>query len=260
MNPGTRIVFSLAGAFVVLIIIALAFILSSCSSHKDTTLPRELEKIDSIKSSMEKLSVEERELLAGYIMRHTMGAKLGGLFGGKQASGIPEGMTLGKAIEEQRKFKTDALLEEAKQNVLKENLAAAKEEQLKSMREAVKVELVSKKLRTNYGFGGVASDELLDISFVFKNNTPKEISGVKGEILVQDLFGDKLFVFRIANDSTIKSGHYSTWHDSLSTTRSFGNNKNYRKFADLPDNKYTLVWIPNMVIFSDGTKLATPSN
>lgn len=116
-----------------LLVVASLMALAACSGPKDTPLPKDLEKMESIKPAMEKLTPEERELAAGYIMRHTIGAKLGGLFGGKEVPGIPEGMTLGKAIEEQRKFKADAALVEAKQQALKAKLQAEREAAMKPM-------------------------------------------------------------------------------------------------------------------------------
>lgn len=69
-----------------LTILLCSIVLAACSGPEDTPLPRELDedKIENIKPAMEKLTPEERELVAGYIMRHTVGAKLGGLFGGKE--------------------------------------------------------------------------------------------------------------------------------------------------------------------------------
>jgi hypothetical protein len=54
-------------------------------------------------------------------------------------------MTLGKAIEEQRKFKADAALEEGKQQALKAKLQAEREAAMKPMLEAI-AHLVSKKI------------------------------------------------------------------------------------------------------------------
>lgn len=70
---------------IILTILLCSIILAACSGPKDTPLPRDLDKMDNIKPAMEKLTAEERELAAGYIMRHTIVAKLGGLFGGKKA-------------------------------------------------------------------------------------------------------------------------------------------------------------------------------
>lgn len=242
-----------------LTVVLCSMLLTACSGPKDTPLPRELDKIESIKPAMEKLTPEERELAAGYIMRHTIGAKLGGLFGGKEGPGIPEGMTLGKAIEEQRKFKADAALEEAKQQALKVKLQAEREAALKPMWEAITVTLVSKKLATERGYSGMVMDENLEVTFGYKNNSVKDIAGVKGRISIKDLFGDEISVFQISNDSTIKAGQSVTWTGSRSVRFSMGSNKD-RKLAELPDDKFKVVWEPQAIIFADGTKLTVPEN
>ncbi len=43
--------------------------LIACNSAKDTSLPHELDKMESNKLAMERLTPEQRELLAGYLMR-----------------------------------------------------------------------------------------------------------------------------------------------------------------------------------------------
>jgi len=242
-----------------LVVLVCSILLVACSGPKDTPLPRDLDKIESIKASMEKLTPDERELAAGYIMRHTIGAKLGGLFGGKEGPGIPEGMTLGKAIDEQRKFKADVALEEAKQQALKVKLEAEREAALKPMREAITVTLVSKKIATERGYSGMVMDENLEVTFGYKNNTDKDVSGVKGRISTKDLFGDEISAFQISNDSTIKAGQTATWSGSRSVRFSMGSNKD-RKLAELGDDKFKVVWEPQAIVFSDGTKLAVPEN
>ncbi len=231
-----------------LTILLCSIILAACSGPKDTPLPRELDKMESIKPAMEKLTPEERELAAGYIMRHTLGAKLGALFGGKESPGIPEGMTLGKAIDEQRKFKADADIEEAKQKALRAKLQAEQEAVLKPMKEAVTVTLVSKKVKTGHVYDG------LEMNFGYKNNSDKDIAGVKGEITAFDLFGDRICSVRISNDKTIKAGQAVTWV----AMDYFGMGNSCRKLADLEDGKFKIGWQPQMIVFTDGTKLTVP--
>ena len=74
-----------------------------CSNPKNTKIPQDLAKIESIKSSIEKLTPEERELLSGYLMMRMIGTAPGMPTDGK-TSPIPEGMTIGKAIAEQKAF------------------------------------------------------------------------------------------------------------------------------------------------------------
>jgi hypothetical protein len=239
---------------ITLLMLASLITLAACSGPKDTPLPKDLQQMESIKPAMEKLTPEERELAAGYIMRHTFGAKLGALFGGKEGPGIPDGMTLGKAIEEQRKFQADAVLEEAKQQALKAKLQAERDAAMKPMLEAVTVTLVSKKIAVERGYSGMVMDEKLEAIFGYKNNTAKDISGVKGLVSIKDLFGDEISAFQISNDSTIKAGLSATWTGSRSIRFSMGNN-NDRKLAELGDDKYKVVWEPQAIVFADGTKL-----
>lgn len=237
-----------------LVAILCLVVLAACSGPKDTPLPRELDKMETIKPAMEKLTPEERELAGSYILRHTIGSKMKGMFGGKEGPGIPDGMTLGKAIDEQRKFKADAALEEAKQQALKAKLQAEREAAMKPMREAITVTLVSKRIKPQNGYGGMLLDENLVVTFGYKNNTDKDIAGVKGRISVKDLFGDEISAFLISNDTTIKAGQTASWTGSRSVKYAFGDNKD-RKLAELEDDKYKVVWDPKMIVFKDGTKL-----
>jgi hypothetical protein len=241
----------------ILIGVLFSVFLTACSGPKDTPLPRDIDKMDAIKPEMEKLATEERELVVGYIMRHTIGAELGGLFGGKKGPGIPEGMTIGKAIEEQRKFKADAAIEQAKQQALKAKLQAEREAAQKHMREAVTVTLMTKKLDVEYGYGGGIIDENIKVVFGYRNTTNKDVAGVKGYVSVKDLFGDEISRFQISNDENIPAGQFVTWTGSRSVRFSFGNNKD-RKLADLGGDKFKVEWVPEMIVFKDGTKLVAP--
>lgn len=239
------------------IALPLLLVLAACSGPKDTPIPRDLEKLDSLRPALEKLTPEERELAAGYIMRVGVGSRLKGVFGGEEGPGIPEGMTLGKAIEEQRKFKAELAIEEAKQETLRAKLAAEREATLKPLREAVTVTLVSKKVVPEYGYSGMLMDENLEVVFGYQNNTGKDIAGVKGHISVRDLFGEEISGFLVSNDDTIKAGEQITWTGSRSIK--YGMNKDGdRKLGGLEPTKYTVAWEPWMVVFADGTKLADP--
>ena len=232
-------------------------VLAACNSAKNTPLPQDLDKMESIKPAMEKLTPEERELAGGYIMRHTLGAKMKGIFGGVEGPGIPEGMTIGKAIEEQRKFIADQKAEEQKQAALKAALQAKREAALKPMKEAVTVTLVSKQIKPEYGYSGILMDENFVVTFGYKNNTAKDIAGVKGYISVRDLFGDELSGFAVSNDDTIAAGKSITWTGSRTVKYAVGDNKD-RKLAGLDDSKYKVVWEPQVIVFSDGSKLELP--
>jgi hypothetical protein len=240
-----------------ILLLLLAMILSACSEPKDTVLPKEIEKMESIKPAIEKLSPEERQLLGGYIVRQTIGAKFSGMLGGTKSNGVPDGMTIGTAIEEQRKFQIERSVEEAKQKAVKDKLLVEQTLAEKGMRDAVTVTLVSKKLRTETGRSGIVLDENIEIVFGYKNNTAKNITGVKGRISIRDQFGDELSAFQISNDATIKAGESITWTGGRSVQYALGRN-NDRKLIDLADDKYTTQWNPQVIVFADGTKMNLP--
>jgi len=116
------------------------FILAGCSNPKDTTIPTNLDSLDSISVSLKKLTPEEQQLFAGYFMRHAIGAKMGGLFGLKAAP-IPEGMTIGKAVDEQRGYLADETVKESDEKALKEKVLKEREQVMVAMRSAVTVTL-----------------------------------------------------------------------------------------------------------------------
>lgn len=232
-------------------VFAAALFLMGCDSPKETVIPRDIEKLQAIQPALEKLTTEERELVTGYILRQTMSQKLGGLFGGQPGPGIPEGLTIGKAIEEQRKFVAEQKLEEAKQVALAAKLKAERDAALQRMRQAVTVTLVSKEISSK-GF-----DDLLVVVFGYQNNGEKDIAGVKGLITFRDLFGDKISEFLVSNDTTIKSGQTVTWKGARSLQFSLGDNKD-RKLGELASDKFKLHWEPRVIVFSDGNKLTLP--
>jgi hypothetical protein len=241
------------------IIITTVFILimSGCSNPKSVVLPTQLDKMDTIKTQMEKLTPEERELVAGYIMRHTIGSKLSGLLGGKEVPGIPEGMTLGKAIDEQRKFKAEVQEEELKQAMLKAKLKAAQDAALSKMRDAVTATIISKAVDTERGYSGMALDEKIVVKFGFKNNTDKDMAGIKGTVDVNDLFDDELCGFSISYDKTIRAGETATWMGSRSIRFGMNSSKD-RKFGEMEEGKYKVLWKPEIIVFADGSKLTLP--
>ena len=76
----------------------------ACGDPHDTRVPIDITKWrDTVKPSLKKLTPEEQELFTQYVRRHTVLADEVGLHG-DIADPIPEDMTIGKAIKEQRDY------------------------------------------------------------------------------------------------------------------------------------------------------------
>jgi hypothetical protein len=152
------------------IVFALIVAIAGCSNPKATVVPTSLEKMEAIKPSIEKLSPDEKDLFAKYVVRHTVGYAMSGMFGIK-SDPIPEGITIGKAIEEQREFGKKQEAAEKEEKALQAKLAAEREKAMDAMRQAVSVTIMGKRINTEYGSSDIVIDELLSVKFGYRNNT-----------------------------------------------------------------------------------------
>ncbi|MFC5498152.1 hypothetical protein ACFPOE_11450 [Caenimonas terrae] len=206
--------------------------------------------METINPQLQKLTPEERELLAKYFIRKTMkGTMFGAMAGNTDAA------TIGQAIENQRAYAADTAKRESEEAALKAKAKAEHEAAMKALRDVVTVALVSKKVAEEHGMSGMLMDRRLEITVAYRNNGTKDIAGVKGALVVSDLFGDELSTFRISNDSTIRVGGSTIWSGGRSLQFNMGQNKD-EKFAELPEDKYKVQWEPEVIVFTDGTKLS----
>jgi hypothetical protein len=236
----------------------LLVLLTACSNPKNTKVPATLDGMTALQPQLEKLTPEERELFAGYAMRHTLGAALGGAFGLKSEP-VPADMTIGKAIEDQRSFLAHEKQKEAEEAALKAKLQAERDKAVAVMQQAAVVTLVSKKIATETGYSGIVTDEKLLVTIGFKNTSGKDIAGIKGILNFNDIFGDEITGIAFSYDQTLKAGDTATWAGERSVKYGLHSDKD-RKFAALPDDKFKAIWNPEAIVFTDGTKLDAPTN
>lgn len=85
-------------------ILCLVFLLAACSGDPhDTRVPADISKWSNVvKPSLQKLTPEERALFSQYVIRHTAGAADGYI--GSKADPVPEDLTIGQAIADQRSY------------------------------------------------------------------------------------------------------------------------------------------------------------
>lgn len=126
------------------------------------------------------------------------------------------------------------------------------------MRDAVTVTLLKKWIANEYGYSGIVTDENIKVTFGYKNNTDKDISGVKGTARILDQFGEDTCAFNISNDDTIKAGETITWSGGRSVRFSINSDKD-KKCASLEEGKYKVGWFPEQIVFADGSKIIAPT-
>jgi hypothetical protein len=234
-------------------ILGCAFVVA-CSDPKNTPLPTDMGKMETIKPQFEKLTDDEKKLVAAYMLRKSM---QGTIFGG--AAGTTDAATIGQAIDNQRAFVAAAEKRDAEEKALKAKLQAEREAAMKAMRDVVTVALVSKKIDVERGYSGIELGRRISIIVGYQNNGDKPIAGVKGTLVIKDVFGDTLSRFRISNDDTLGPKQSKTWTGGRRLS-SFGGDNKDEKFAELPDDKIKVDWEPDQIVFTDGSKLSAPES
>lgn len=231
-------------------VVLLAFVLG-CSNPKNTKLPQDLGAMESIKPSLDKLAPQDKELLTGYILRHTLGSAFGAAFG-KKGDPIPEGMTIGKAIEEQRAFVEKEKLREAEEKAKKDRIIAERKALSDQLSQILTIRLMGIKITSQDQWG---FSKRLNLHFEMENKGEKTIVGLKGEGVLTDRFGDKVSETSMKIEETIPQGKVV----KTSLGRSYNQfREEDKKLANVDAATCTFTFTPTVVLFSDGTKVEAP--
>lgn len=231
-----------------ILVLSIAILLIACSDPHSTVLSVADSDKEKVQDAMKKLPEEERELVAGYMMR-TM---VVGAFAGKPE--LPTGVTIGDAIKKQKAWVEEQKVKQAEADALAAKLKAEREAAEKQMNDTVTVTLVSKKVAAERGYSGIVMDEHLNITVGYQNNSDKAIAGVKGALTVYDIFDKEITVFRISNDQDIQSGKTITWEGGRSLKYGMKSTDD-KKFAYMDEGKYKVRWKPEVIIFKDGSSI-----
>jgi len=88
--------------FILILIPLLFFLGCDRTDPKEAIIPARTQDLSHIQSHVKHLDETERKLLAAYILRHTFSHGMDGIEQGNTY--VPEGTTIGQAIEEQKRF------------------------------------------------------------------------------------------------------------------------------------------------------------
>lgn len=227
--------------------------LAACSGPRDTPLPKDISKMDTIKPALEKLSPEEKELVAGYIMRHTVGAAFGAAFGVK-TDPIPDGMTIGKAIDEQRGLVEKQKAEEAAKKLEEEKADAARKALADQMAQVLSVRLADIQLH-KASYRDFDVENYIKLTIDFENKGSKAITGLKGIATFKDKFGDTVSELPIKVEQEIPAGKNVT----IKLSKRFNQfDAEDRKLANQDAATTNFSVSPEIVLFGDGTKFEAP--
>lgn len=203
-------------------------LISSCSNplnrkYSDKTLEEDAKAIKESK----KISNEDAELLATYIMR----AKL--------TNEHIEGMTYTDMLKKAKDIKAD-------QKALADKTAKEEEEKRKRLGAAINVALY------HIGYSTADFEDYIVYNIAFENKSSKDIKAIKGTLLITDLFDNKIKELSIVFDDGVKSNE--TYKTSYTTDfNQFMDEDKTLRSKTIKEIKF--VWTPEKIIFEDGSTL-----
>jgi len=222
--------------------------LAGCSKPTDAIIPSDISAWDKeLAPQLKKLTDEDRAKVGGYLMR----AKMGEVFGGK---GVPPGTTLGQALEAQKTWEAEQAAKQVEEEALKKKLEQERAAAMDLLDKAVTVTLLSKReLPSNVEVGRFS--EYQEFRIGVQNNGDKPVAGVAGEIKFIDVFDKEVGAVGFRISENIEPGKSATWVGG----------RDYNQFLDthravwnLEEKKYKTKFVPDMVVYADGSKLTVP--
>ncbi|MGB6054620.1 MAG: hypothetical protein WBG17_05210 [Burkholderiaceae bacterium] len=220
-------------------------LLIGCSDPRATMLSTADADKEKMQTAMQKITEEERTLVAGYMMR-TM---LANAFAGK--TDTPLGVTIGDAIKKQREWLSAEKKRDAEEAALKAKLAAEEEAFQQQVNGAVAVTVLEKTLLPE-NFDRRRYSAVQVIKLGFENKSEKDIAGISGEVAFYDIFDKEVGSIIFSYDDGIKAGSTASWTGERKFNEFL---REHKALANLEEGKYTTRFKPDTIVFSDGTKL-----
>lgn len=227
----------------------LAMFLISCNNPKNVEIPTDASAWQSSKfiKVLENLKDDDKAMLMAYLLK----AQMGTVFGGK---GLEKGLTIGEAIKLEKEFQAEQAKEELKSKALAAELQKKQLEATKVMNEAVTTSLVNLGFRQADWENGALSDYFV-IQLGFKNNTGKNITGIKGVVVLKDIFDAVIKQVEISNDDGVSAGQSTVGTYTLDYNQFIDEDV---KLNNTDFDKIRYSWTPVTYLFEDGSSMKMP--
>ncbi len=163
---------------------------------------------------------------------------------------VAPGMTVGELIAKQKDFVDGQTQQDAKAAEVKKEVDAKTEAAVDEINKDVIVSFISKR-NTTSGYS-----EFIELQRAYKNDSGKDIAGIKGVMVFKDIFGDKIIAIKDSMDHTIKAGE-------TYVMKGYGLDYNqfmpeHQKLYNTGFDKIKFVYVPQAIVFTDGTKITLP--
>lgn len=225
-------------------------LLAACSDPKQTKLPADISKWSEDKGLMEavgKLDESDRKLFGGYAARQVVSSAFGG-------SKIVADSTLGDALKTQQAWVEAKAAEAEKQKALAEQVKQQQLVALKEMNGTLTASLLQLKLNP-VDYKNKQYSEYFSIEIALHNNTDVALAGVKGTVVLTDMFGEVIKRIGLTNDDQIDPGKTYIYSGTMDYNQFQAADK---KLAAADTAKMKFDWEPDTYIFTNGKKQSMP--
>jgi hypothetical protein len=228
-----------------LVISLMLLTLTACSDPRKEVLPTDLsgESLNKFGEKIKDLPEDDKKLLAGYMMR----AEMSKTFGNEK---VPVGITVQQAIDNQKSWVAKNEAEEKAQKAKAEKMKAEADAKKQEAKNALAVTVYDKQIIQG------DFDKSIVLRIDFQNKTNKTITAVKGIINFKDKFGDPVNSMNFSETNLVIAPHQSEKRDLGRHLNEFMNDD--KVFADTSLNDLTYEFIPDQILFDDGSKIVMP--
>jgi len=218
-------------------LLAASLLLNGCSDPKTYDVAKLTDK--QREELGKKLTAEEGGKLMGWTMRNALGGKE-----------IPPGTTVRQALADQDEWLAKRKAQEAEAAALKAKVDAERKAKQDELAGIFSAALISK---TNAE--GEYGQRVVRLEMAFQNKSDKGIRGIKGSLIVNDIFGDRLQGVNLSYDTGIPAKGTAVYKGSVHMNQFMDNDK---KFWNTDFDKLKSRFEVAMIIFDDGTEIKVP--
>lgn len=226
-------------------------LLAACSDPKQAKLPADISKWSEDKGLMDavgKLDENDKKLFVGYATRQVVASTFGG-------NKVVTDSTLGDALKTQQTWIEAKAAEAEKQKALAEQIKQQQLVALKEMNGTLTASLLKLKLNP-VDYKNKQYSKYFAIEIALHNNTTEALSGVKGTVVLSDMFGDPIKRIGLTNDTQIDPGKTYIYSGTMDYNQFQAADK---KLAASDTAKMKFEWVPDTYIFTNGKKQKMPN-
>jgi len=223
-----------------------ALLLGGCDP-KNVKISSDPDRWGELESEIKELIESDQRLFEQYMARHVVGVAFN-----NGSAGIPADMTIGKAIEEQKKVRIVQDSMSSGAVVAGGSSLISRADIEREINNAIKVTIREPRIVPE-DVGRRRFSDWFGMSVDVRNQSGKTISGIKGAVVFEDVFGGTVSQIDLQLNEEIRA-------KSNGTFTSYGKylnryNKSDIRLRDADFAKLRVKFVPEIIAFSDGTRL-----